>query len=499
LSVPRARALGVLVAGCALGAAALVTPATADTTPGYDCVVDTPNASEPATVQPLQVCASFDKVGYESGDTVKLTVSVTNLGDATAPNVYLPFLGIAGSSFRSFGSGLDQNGLVRDGIDLPAGATVIVETDGYAAEPASGVVQYGSQIDEGTFVRNGSTGRYSFGPDVDITSTVTSVTNGYNGQVLTDAGDALAGVSFTLTGPFDGINGLAGQEYSATTDGQGEFQFTGLPAGQYTVAVNAPAGWVVPTSPTPQGGDVVTVDGSPANTNVAYSARRPLSETLHAAIAFDKKNYQVGDIANLTVTLTNTGSTDLHGIQADCNHYGSSEDISGTGAGWDALSSAGVDVPAGEVTTLHLAELIPTRQANGTIYAECMFGPDVRYFVSTSDFPDPTATATVTEATGPTANFTMDFAVDNPLANSGLFRTTLLDPVSHDPAAVVGWDGSISGLPTGTYDIGIGDTASFAPGQASTIDTADLTDGQAVTVHVLNSGPQPAPPAPPTG
>lgn len=72
------------------------------------------------------------------------------------------------------------------------------------------------------------------------------------------------------------------------------------------------------------------------------------------------------------------------------------------------------------------------------------------------------------------------------------------DLVSHDPVAVVGWDGSVSGLPAGTYDIGIGDAASFAPGQASTIDTADLTDGQTVTVHVLNSGPQPAPPTPPT-
>lgn len=51
---------------------------------------------------------------------VKLTVSVTNLGDAIAPDVY-------------------------------------------AAAPASGFVQYGSQIEEGSFDSGGSNGRYSFG------------------------------------------------------------------------------------------------------------------------------------------------------------------------------------------------------------------------------------------------------------------------------------------------------------------------------------------------
>lgn len=494
----KARSFGVLIAGCALGAAALsATPAAADTTPGYGCVVETAAGSEPATLQPLQVCASFDKSSYLSGDTVKLTVSVQNLGNATASDVYLPDFG-SGYSFVGSGRGLFLGGLVNGGIDLPPGATTVVEEDGASGEPASGVVEYSTQIDEGSYSTGGGTSRYVLGPGLTISASVTAVTASYSGVVFTDTngngvpdpGEGLAGTQITLFG----VEGAQQpSSYTATSDAQGVFQFTGLPAGQYTESINAPSGWVVPS---PEGSNVVTVDGSPANTNVLYPARRPLSGTLHASIAFDKKTYQVGDTAGLTVTLTNSGSTDLPGIQAGCDHDGSSEDVSGTGIGWDALRGSGVDVPAGQSTTVNLTEVIPTRDSGGTIYAECAFGPDVANFGA--DYPDPTATATATEATGPTTGFTMHVVVDNPLAVGWVGSLRLLDPASQDPVAVAGDGGTVSGLPAGTYDLQTVDGVSLASGQASTLSTADVTSGQTVTVHVLVTGPQPAPPTPPT-
>ncbi|HJP74178.1 MAG TPA: hypothetical protein VJ914_07915 [Pseudonocardiaceae bacterium] len=86
--VNRARLIGALSAAViAASGLILATPASASSTPGYACVVDTPPQGANPQIQPIQVCASFDKSNYASGDVIKATVSVKNLGTAPAPDV----------------------------------------------------------------------------------------------------------------------------------------------------------------------------------------------------------------------------------------------------------------------------------------------------------------------------------------------------------------------------------------------------------------------------
>ncbi|HEY4024744.1 MAG TPA: hypothetical protein VGM75_39070, partial [Pseudonocardiaceae bacterium] len=66
--VNRARLIGALSAALIAGSGLIVTtPASAAPTLGYACVVDTPDQSVFPQMQPIQVCASFDKSVYASG------------------------------------------------------------------------------------------------------------------------------------------------------------------------------------------------------------------------------------------------------------------------------------------------------------------------------------------------------------------------------------------------------------------------------------------------
>jgi hypothetical protein len=228
---------------------ALATPAGA-ATPGYGCVVDTPSAGAPAAYQPLKLCASFDRLAYRSTNVVKLTISVTNLGSATAPGVSLPYP--VQSGFEAISNANSMSSLFSYSpqpavLDLPAGATVVAEVDGYAAGPDSDTVSYA-----GTPAQGGGM-RAIYGSPLTISMPVTAVTGGgYSGRVFIDTqATGLAGARVGLQGPWDGINGADPLDETATIDALGGFAFGNLPGGAYTVSVIGPTGWeVVP----PNGG-----------------------------------------------------------------------------------------------------------------------------------------------------------------------------------------------------------------------------------------------------
>jgi PKD repeat protein len=491
----RVRRSSALVAACLFGAGLLVAApaawasapaATAASTPGYDCVVETPYAGSPAAFQPLRVCASFDKAGYSSGDVVKLTVSATNIGTGTAPGVLMRQGDTSGSDQWT---GTPVGALITDGVgeDLPAGDTVVSEVDGYAADPAAGVVTFTAHVYQ--FQPNGAGS--TFGDPVSISSSVTPATGDYRGLVFADGngngqpdtGEGLAGAQLTLTGPYDGINGNPAQTYQTASDAQGDFQLSGLPAGHYSVDASGPSGWFVRPGPDGQ----ATVDSSGGTSRVLFPAT-PSPFPLQASLSFDKTGYQAGDTAQITINLTNTSGSDLHGIQSQCNPPGDGDGMWGKGAGWEVLQAPGLTVPADQTTTLHLSEIVPANAVGspaGQVVLDCVFGPNPGYeLTGVAEAHD---SATVSAPANP-VDFTLDMVDDNPLDGPVSFSPDLLDPASQDP--VLTWAGQVSNLPAGSYDIDIAGAAggwSLAPGQSNVLNTADISDGQTVDVHVVRT------------
>ncbi len=498
----RPRLAGALSAALIVGSSlALAIPASADPTPGYDCVVDTPDQGANPQFQPIQVCASFDKAHYSSGDTVKATVSVQNLGTAPAPGVTIWTMSITGSDHLT---SAPVGPLITDGTgpNLAPGQTIVSEVEGYAADPASGAVTFSAPVSQ--FGSNGVGD--TFGPPVSITSAVTAETGDYSGVVFADgdgngtpdSGEGLGGVRVSLSGPFNGINGNGTQSYSATTDANGDFSLTGLPAGRYSASVDDPAGWYVH----PANGGTVTVGAAGAGPDL-YAAT-PSPTPLTASMSFDQSSYHAGDTVNVTLNLTNTGANTLDDVQADCDISGEAGGLLGVGNGWDQLTNPGITVPGNQTVTLHLSEILPVDEATnitGKYTADCVFQPFVGYQM---DGPEARVSATVLPPTVPTTNFVVNFVEDGQQSDVPSPALSLVDPATQNIVA-----GSKFGYPTGdtvtvaqgTWNVTLNPLSwawKLAPGQLSTLNTSTIAPGQTVTIHVVPTTPQPTPPTPPT-
>ena len=472
---------GVLAAGVAVaGQPAGTTAASAD----RPCDVETPPVNPYIGFQPLKLCASFDKSSYRSSDIVKLTVSVTNLGTGPASGLYLtlPYNGTI--SFKNW-LGYDPTSLFgqTNGRVLEPGDTITSELNGYAADPASGVVRFTDAVYQG-----GPTGGQAYGSGVDISAPVTQVTADYGGTVTTFPGAGLAGVAISMSGPFDGIDGAGPKIRSATTDAQGRFDFSGLPGGVYLINLSGPDNWVVEQ---PASG-MVTVDGSPGSTAVNFPATRPLSETLHATMAFDQASYAVGDEAHLTITLSNVGQTVIGGIKAHCDLGETRDVLSGNTPGWGALAGGGVTVEAGQTVTLHVSQVVPvTDLPDGTVRADCAFGPSTDW----AGYPEPSATARVTAPAGPTTSFHVHLVTDPALGTPSAYVDIDL-PATHDPIDTnyAAPDCLLTGIPDGSYELAISGGWHLAPGQSTVLNTADIPAGGTVDVHVLPGSATTPPP-----
>ncbi|SES46577.1 SdrD B-like domain-containing protein [Actinokineospora terrae] len=185
-----------------------------------------------------------------------------------------------------------------------------------------------------------------------------------DGDGSPSAGEGLAGVKVGLSGQ--------GQYLDTTTDATGRYRFAGIPLQTYYVYVSGvPDGWVVEAAY-----QQLFVDGSGSYSAMLLRATRPLTGTFTATMRFTKDVYQVGDHAEILVTLTNNGSAGLVGVRAGCDRSGGEgPELRDVDLG-DLEYDRGVTVPAGQSRTFSITGTISdeTAEWGGVGYA-CDFGP----------------------------------------------------------------------------------------------------------------------------
>ncbi|MEP7345470.1 MAG: SdrD B-like domain-containing protein, partial [Gemmatimonadaceae bacterium] len=136
-----------------------------------------------------------------------------------------------------------------------------------------------------------------------------------NGDGVQGAGEpGIAGLTVTLTGP--------GGPRTTTTDGTGQYLFTGLAAGSYSISIATPSGFVPTTANAPGSNSGNDSDGSPAAVSLATASSsdmtidfgfKPGAGTIGDFVWNDSNGNGVQDtgepgLAGVTVTLSGAAS-----------------------------------------------------------------------------------------------------------------------------------------------------------------------------------------------
>ncbi|MEU0790891.1 SpaA isopeptide-forming pilin-related protein [Amycolatopsis sp. NPDC005961] len=305
----------------------------------------------------IGVSVTFDKPSYGTGDEIHATVKLTNnnSGRATGLTVFQYFDPI--DLYVPYGGwGALQN---RPGLTIEAGGSFELTVSGHVRDPEQTTAALRGTVSDDTGFGVGS-----FDSQAPVTKVPGRATGIFyadrNGDGVLDGGEPLAGATLTLR-YFTGS-----RNYTATSDAEGKFAFD-LPAGDYTLGGDVVDGWLVRWQ---------TVRITPDTPDLLVRGAPPLNGALTASLAFTQDSYQPGDLAHLTVTLANSGSTPLTGIVAACNRIGDGYLLDGNGPGWgDLVWNRGVTIAAGETRTFDVSETMPQASFDrGKVVAACDFG-----------------------------------------------------------------------------------------------------------------------------
>ncbi|MEO6083471.1 MAG: SdrD B-like domain-containing protein [Umezawaea sp.] len=316
-------------------------------------------SADPLPYAELEASAAFDKPSFDAAETVVATITIRNVGGVAALKV---------KADTGFGSTFNPSSW---GAIAPFGSGVRIEAGETLVTKVTGRVYSGTQlVFKGKVTSNpfdGNQANNAFEATAGVTYGTGSVAyTAYadgNGNGQADAGEGIPGVRVDLWGSGN---------HQRITGSDGTALFTDVRSGAYSVVAESPDGWLFPGN----AGITVTTD---QRLDVVRKGVRPLSDTLAATVEFDQDTYAVGDTANVTITLTNTG-TDLPVVHARCGGDGESYDLYNNTAGWGALKYAAEGVPlgSGETKVLHVSAPLTARaEAHGFIRAYCSFGPEV--------------------------------------------------------------------------------------------------------------------------
>nr|AXL05380.1 hypothetical protein SAMN04489730_0591 [uncultured bacterium] len=315
--------------------------------------------AEPAQRAQVEISVAFGKESYRTDEAVDFTFKVKNVGSAPATGVTV-FQHILEPTDLDVGNGWGPL-TTPAGVTIEPGKTFELAVTGHVrdVEQATTAVR-GVLFDETHF------GIGSFDirvPVVKVPGRAVGVVYGDgNGNGVLDAGEPLAGAKLTLRYVHDSGNRI----YTATSDAAGKFSFDGIPAADYFIGGEVVDGWLIPWDTVRIGTDTedLLVRGVP-----------PLNGALTASMKFTQDSYKVGDLAHLTVTLSNSGKIPLTGIVAGCNRIGDPHILSGRTPGWGDLARDGVTIAPGETRTFDVSEAVPQAAFNrGIVVASCGFG-----------------------------------------------------------------------------------------------------------------------------
>ncbi|MFD1147642.1 hypothetical protein [Saccharothrix hoggarensis] len=314
----------------------------------------------------LDVSATVEPGPYLVGTPIPVEVTIANTGADDVPAVKAGQYTQSGSDFYVQSSEWGVLSTWRGaGVDLAAGDELVVTVHGV-------VQRWSGSVPMALFYVQVATGWVdSFllsipvqDPRAALDTFAGVVYGDRNANGAPDAGEGLAGVQVKLSD--------SGTELVAVTDGAGRFRLADVPAQVYRLEFgNVPDGWVMEGAYRD-----ITVDGRGSASDVALRGDRPMTDRLSAAMRFTKDVYNVGDTAEIEVTLTNLGATDLTGITAGCDRSGGEgpelRDVNVGDLAWDG---SGVTVPAGGSTTVKITGTISEEAAEyGAVGYGCDFG-----------------------------------------------------------------------------------------------------------------------------
>lgn len=336
------------------------TPTETTTTPGTTTPRTTPgttSAPAPRQAADLEVRVDFDQDRYRTGEAIAIRFEVLNHG--TTPQGVTAWQ--RNSVENSISTDYESWGGFNDGVDIPAGGSVTVTVTGRAAHAGATV----GVLDGVLFPTGGGGGLGEFHHEVPITPTygrAGGIAYGdENGNAQLDPGEGLAGVTVTLSNSF-----VSDDVYTTTTGPDGSFSLTSVPTVRMMLSAEAPGTWQI-------GYRHLTIDTENSNDDLLLRATRPLT-SLSVSLEFTKDTYQVGEQAQVRVTLVNKGRTDLVGIVANCNRIGDSNGLTGRTPGWGALAGDGVTVPARRTLALTVTEAVPQGAfVHGDVFVACDF------------------------------------------------------------------------------------------------------------------------------
>ncbi|GAB2829166.1 SdrD B-like domain-containing protein [Lentzea nigeriaca] len=329
---------------------------------------------EPGTSAPdLRGTLTFEKSSYQSHETVRMTATVTNIGSQTAHHAKLSGSLYAVETTEEQWGDFGWRGA---GIELASGESRTFQVSGPIRNITDGKVRPSTSIEwDGRSYpcQCGLSGEVTVVQTRGEISGVAYTDKNRNGQQ--DAGEAAADVVVEASG------GAPYSYFKTTTDADGRYSFKDVPSGDYGVRHTFAGGWIVHsdgTDPT-----VRVQPGAPVS--LTARAERPFHESLSATLVLDKDVYQAGEVATITITLTNSSDRAISGIQAGCNRIGDGNHLGGTPnnpnpRGWGELGGNGVTVGAGETKTFIVKEKVPQAAVqHGKVIAACDFEPNAGY------------------------------------------------------------------------------------------------------------------------
>ncbi|MER5267116.1 carboxypeptidase-like regulatory domain-containing protein [Actinosynnema sp. NPDC002837] len=299
----------------------------------------------------LVLAVVFDKPEFVADEPVTARATVTNVGTAPASRVTIDSTGnVAGERYWEeigyFGVRVEPGQTVQatyvgrvTTTEYPASMVVTIRSlDEPDANPADNVATISAPV---TVVRGTFTG---------------TVYADRNGDATMNAGEALTDLPVEVRG------GRPAGLYTTRTDSAGRFTFRDLPRGDYDVLFGTGEVSFPPKT--------VRVDGV-RDPDLLFRGALWVEPVLTASATLDRQTYRMGDIARMTLTLTNSGAVSIPAVLASSWANGGVQvdlgDLDNPGPG--------VTVPGNATLTIDVPIPIGDAVADyGYLSVECVFG-----------------------------------------------------------------------------------------------------------------------------